>query len=155
MHGIFVLSPLSSNSFIGVHRIIMKSPWNSRKGMRLCTIFFSSFSYPLVIISYQFLIHLPLWLLCIIFLLYFPSFQCYDEASCQARWEYKKTSMTSTLFPAYKVKKGFMDSSMKKTPFWGANKAMLGYCSSDGYVGVLYSFILCCLLSTLIHILLS
>ena len=49
--------------------------------------------------------------------------------------------MTSTLFPAYKVKKGFMDSSMKKTPFWGANKAILGYCSSDGWVHDYYHLI--------------
>ena len=43
--------------------------------------------------------------------------------------------MTSSQFAPTKVKKGFMDSSMRKTPFYGAHKAMLGYCSSDGYMG--------------------
>ncbi len=30
---------------------------------------------------------------------------------------------------------GFLDSSSDKTPLYGANKAYLGYCSSDGYMG--------------------
>jgi hypothetical protein len=34
--------------------------------------------------------------------------QCYDEESCRARWEYKQTSMTSSLFPAVKVRKGLI-----------------------------------------------
>jgi hypothetical protein len=61
--------------------------------------------------------------------------QCYDEASCNERWKFKPTSMSSSNFPASKFKKGFMDNSLKKTPFWSANKVMLGYCSSDGYMG--------------------
>ena len=61
--------------------------------------------------------------------------QCYDEDSCNERWKFKPSSMSSTNFPASKFKKGFMDNSMKKTPFWSANKVMLGYCSSDGYMG--------------------
>ena len=61
--------------------------------------------------------------------------QCYDEDSCNERWKFKPTSMSSTNFPASKYKKGFMDNSIKKTPFWSANKVMLGYCSSDGYMG--------------------
>jgi O-palmitoleoyl-L-serine hydrolase len=61
--------------------------------------------------------------------------QCYDEDSCNERWKFKSISMSSTNFPATKYKKGFMDNSMKKTPFWSANKVMLGYCSSDGYMG--------------------
>ena len=61
--------------------------------------------------------------------------QCYDEDSCNERWKFKPTSMSSTNFLPVRYKKGFMDSSMKKTPFWSANKVMLGYCSSDGYMG--------------------
>ena len=55
--------------------------------------------------------------------------QCYDEDSCNERWKFKPSSMSSANFPATKYKKGFMDNSMKKTPFWSANKVMLGYCS--------------------------
>ena len=61
--------------------------------------------------------------------------QCYDEDSCNERWKFKPTSMSSTNFLPVRYKKGFMDNSMKKTPFWSANKVMLGYCSSDGYMG--------------------
>ena len=61
--------------------------------------------------------------------------QCYDEESCQARWEFKRASMSSSQFTPTKAKKGFLDSALRKTPFYGAHKAMLGYCSSDGYMG--------------------
>ena len=61
--------------------------------------------------------------------------QCYDEESCQARWEVKRSSMSSSQLTPTKAKKGFMDSALRKTPFYGAHKAMLGYCSSDGYMG--------------------
>lgn len=61
--------------------------------------------------------------------------QCYDEDSCNKRWKFKAISMSSTNFTASKFKKGLMDNSIKKTPFWSANKVMLGYCSSDGYMG--------------------
>ena len=61
--------------------------------------------------------------------------QCYDEDSCNERWKFKPTSMSSINFPPIRYKKGFLDNSMKRTPFWSANKVMLGYCSSDGYMG--------------------
>jgi hypothetical protein len=61
--------------------------------------------------------------------------QCYDEDSCNERWKFNPLKMSSANFPESKFKKGFMDNNMKNTPFWSANKVMLGYCSSDGYMG--------------------
>ena len=49
--------------------------------------------------------------------------QCYDEDSCNERWKFKPSSMSSTNFPPSKFKKGFMDNSMKKTPFWKIGRA--------------------------------
>jgi hypothetical protein len=43
--------------------------------------------------------------------------------------------MSSKYFANTITVRGFLDSSPSKTPLWGANKAYLGYCSSDGYMG--------------------
>jgi hypothetical protein len=62
--------------------------------------------------------------------------QCYDEASCKDRWEnVGSTYMSSTGFSSTNEIGGLLDSNPNRSPFWGANKAALGYCSSDGYMG--------------------
>lgn len=58
--------------------------------------------------------------------------QCYDESSCTSR---SQDMMSSTHFSNTVVVNGFLDSSPSKSPLWAANKAYLGYCSSDAYMG--------------------
>lgn len=43
--------------------------------------------------------------------------------------------MTSKGYPSTRTLSGIMDSDPDHTPLWAANKAYLGYCSSDGYMG--------------------
>ncbi len=58
--------------------------------------------------------------------------QCYDQVSCDERAEsYKSFNFTT---PTLSVT-GYLDASPDRTPLWGANKAYLVYCSSDGYMG--------------------
>ena len=58
--------------------------------------------------------------------------QCFDYESCTTR---DKSLMSSKNFDSTMSKAGFMDASEKNSPLFGANKAALGYCSSDGYMG--------------------
>ncbi len=43
--------------------------------------------------------------------------------------------MSSKGFAEVAQKTGLLDNDPDKSPLWGANKVMLGYCSSDGYMG--------------------
>lgn len=62
--------------------------------------------------------------------------QCYDQVSCADRWkDAGPTLMSSKGFTRSKTKDGLFDTDPSKTPFWAANKILLGYCSSDGYMG--------------------
>lgn len=62
--------------------------------------------------------------------------QCFDETSCAQRWQdIGTTYMSSTGFLPTIEKAGILDTDPTKSPFYGANKAVLGYCSSDGYMG--------------------
>jgi hypothetical protein len=70
--------------------------------------------------SNMFVIHLP------------GGGQCYDQASCDGR---AVDLMTSKLFQKTIPVDGLLSNDPEKTPLWGANKAQLGYCSSDGYMG--------------------
>jgi hypothetical protein len=67
------------------------------------------------------------------FVVYLPGGgQCYDKQSCDERpMDYK----SSKYFTPSIYVEGIMDKDSSKTPLWGANKAYLGYCSSDGYMG--------------------
>ena len=58
--------------------------------------------------------------------------QCYDKTSCDER---DMSMKSSTGYNSTLNVTGFLDSSPAKTPLWGANKAYLGYCSSDAYMG--------------------
>ena len=58
--------------------------------------------------------------------------QCYDKPSCDSRAANLKSF--SYAAPTISVT-GFLDASSDNTPLWGANKAYLYYCSSDGYMG--------------------
>lgn len=58
--------------------------------------------------------------------------QCYDEQSCDTR---SRDLMSSNHFESTVHVGGFLDKTPDKTPLWGANKAYLAYCSSDGYMG--------------------
>lgn len=58
--------------------------------------------------------------------------QCYDHESCDERADnYKSFNYAQ---PTLAVT-GYLDASAEHTPLWGANKAYLVYCSSDGYMG--------------------
>ena len=58
--------------------------------------------------------------------------QCYDKVSCDSR----SANMKSFSYAAPTISVGgFLDASPDRTPLWGANKAYLYYCSSDGYMG--------------------
>eukprot|EP01038_Epipyxis_sp_PR26KG_P009865 gene9865-13272_t len=72
-----------------------------------------------------------------IFFVYLPGGgQCYDEQSCTDRWEQSgSTHMSSKGFTDTIQKTGILDEDPRKSPLWGVNKAILGYCSSDGYMG--------------------
>ena len=71
-----------------------------------------------------------------VFLVYLPGGgQCYDSSSCKERWKSKRYHMSSTEAPKSISKTGLLDSSPSKSVLWGANKASLLYCSSDGYMG--------------------
>jgi hypothetical protein len=67
------------------------------------------------------------------FVVYLPGGgQCYDKQSCDERpMDYK----SSKYFASSIYVEGILDKDPNKTPLWGANKAYLGYCSSDGYMG--------------------
>ena len=58
--------------------------------------------------------------------------QCWDQASCATRGG---TYVSSLTFPSSRTVYGILDADPAHTPLWGANKAYLGYCSSDGYMG--------------------
>lgn len=67
------------------------------------------------------------------FLIFLPGGgQCYDEASCTSR---SSDMMSSDGLPTSKNVTGILDASPEQTPLYGANKAYLVYCSSDGYMG--------------------
>lgn len=62
--------------------------------------------------------------------------QCYDEQSCADRWQVSgPTYMSSTGFSSTIEKAGILDTNPSLSPLWAAQKAVLGYCSSDGYMG--------------------
>jgi hypothetical protein len=71
-----------------------------------------------------------------VWLIYLPGGgQCFDKASCADRWAKKRNHMTSTSSPSTILRTGLLDASPSKSVLWGANKAALLYCSSDGYMG--------------------
>lgn len=71
------------------------------------------------------------------FLIYLPGGgQCYDETSCSQRWkEIGSTYMSSKGLAIELEKDGILSDDPSVSPWWGANKAVLAYCSSDGYMG--------------------
>lgn len=60
--------------------------------------------------------------------------QCYDQDSCDTRFISSKSSRYA---PTTKDPNdvSILSTSPENTIFWGANKAYLLYCSSDGYMG--------------------
>lgn len=71
------------------------------------------------------------------FLIYLPGGgQCYDETSCSQRWkEIGSTYMSSKGLSSELEKDGILSDDPAVSPWAGANKAVLAYCSSDGYMG--------------------
>lgn len=61
--------------------------------------------------------------------------QCYDEQSCADRWQVSRNYMSSSGFSSAIEKAGILDTDPSLSPLWAAQKAVLGYCSSDGYMG--------------------
>ena len=71
-----------------------------------------------------------------VYLIYLPGDgQCYDEESCRHRWNTQRNMMSSIGWPVTTYRTGLLDKSKEKNVLWGANKAMLLYCSSDNYMG--------------------
>jgi hypothetical protein len=58
--------------------------------------------------------------------------QCYDQGSCLAR---SSSLSSSSSWPRTISGDGILSDSATHSPIWYANKAYLGYCSSDGYMG--------------------
>ena len=71
----------------------------------------------------HFIIHLP------------GGSQCYDQPSCEQRWNTLPKYMSSSKFNKTCYKTGILDNSEKITPLYAFNKIMIAYCSSDGYMG--------------------
>lgn len=71
------------------------------------------------------------------FLIHLPGgAQCYDEPSCNERWNTSgHFQMSSIGFQEVCYKTGILDSSDEMSPLWGAHKVLVAYCSSDGYMG--------------------
>lgn len=68
-----------------------------------------------------------------IYVIYLPGGgQCFDEASCASRNASRKSSVDA---PSSRYLGGVLDSDEEMTHLWGAHKASLLYCSSDGYMG--------------------
>jgi hypothetical protein len=68
-----------------------------------------------------------------IYVIYLPGGgQCFDEASCASRNASRKSSVNA---PPSRYLGGVLDSDEEMTHLWGAHKASLLYCSSDGYMG--------------------
>lgn len=80
--------------------------------------------------------------------------QCYDYSTCTER---TLNLTSSTVAPPYLAAKGrgLLDSNPSLTPLWGANKASLLYCSSDGYIGNVGASEVNCILSIEWDLLLS
>lgn len=71
------------------------------------------------------------------FLIYLPGGgQCFDYESCTTRWKNSgNTYMSSKSYTNVTLRGGIFDTNPANSPFWGANKVILGYCTSDGYMG--------------------
>ncbi len=71
------------------------------------------------------------------YLIYLPGGgQCFDYESCTSRWkDIGSTYMSSKSYASVTKAGGIFDTDSSKSPFWGANKIRLGYCTSDGYMG--------------------
>jgi len=62
--------------------------------------------------------------------------QCWDSESCSQRWQSSPGLMSSANAPASVHFGGALSSQSEENPLlWGAHKASLLYCSSDGYMG--------------------
>lgn len=72
-----------------------------------------------------------------IFVIHLPGGgQCYSLESCADRTKKLGCNhMSSSCFTPHAYSTGLLDSSPEKSPLWNANKAMLGYCSSDAFMG--------------------
>ena len=60
---------------------------------------------------------------------------CYSSQTCAQRYMVSPQFMSSNGWPGVISLGGIMDESPAKSPWAGANKAYLGYCSSDAWVG--------------------
>ena len=60
---------------------------------------------------------------------------CYDYLSCSGRYHNNPTVMSSNGWPDERAEMGLFSPNPAKNPFAGANYALLGYCSSDAWVG--------------------
>ncbi len=60
---------------------------------------------------------------------------CYDAQSCATRFKVSPQFMTTDRWPGVISLGGIMDENPRKSPWYGANKFYVGYCSSDAWVG--------------------
>lgn len=62
--------------------------------------------------------------------------QCYSEETCNSRWNYSQSLMSSDSFASSKTgMEGIFDDDPALSSFWGANKVFVAYCTSDGWIG--------------------
>ena len=60
---------------------------------------------------------------------------CYDQTSCGERFRVSPQFMSSNGWPGEISLGGIMSANPAKSPWAGVNKAYLGYCSSDAWIG--------------------
>lgn len=60
---------------------------------------------------------------------------CYSSETCEERFTTTPHLMGSVSWPQTLHKGGLFDDDQTKSPFAGANKVFVGYCSSDAYMG--------------------
>ncbi|NP_001161614.1 notum protein precursor [Saccoglossus kowalevskii] len=61
---------------------------------------------------------------------------CFDDDSCQSRWESMRGLMSSTRWTPEKAGSGLLSPDPEENPnWWNANKVFIPYCSSDVWSG--------------------
>ena len=60
---------------------------------------------------------------------------CYDASSCATRFKASPQFMTTNNWPGIVSLGGIFSANPRKSPWAGANKIYVGYCSSDAWVG--------------------
>ncbi|XP_073990486.1 palmitoleoyl-protein carboxylesterase notum isoform X2 [Rhodnius prolixus] len=61
---------------------------------------------------------------------------CYDDQSCNSRWNRMQHLMSSKLWPEHRNVGGILSTNPEENPhWWNANHVFLPYCTSDSWTG--------------------